>query len=192
MLKTREVQIPGDEGGEGGVDGKGGVTIILTALPATEASEVMARLARVAGPAVAALTAALESENPSAVEVMRALPEGARALFTALTPEEFKVLREALLRDASFNDGTRTGALFQKYAAGGRLSNFDVIFSGRVLRIFPLLWEAIELNFGFSIAAKLSVFEQKAAEMWSRFGTSPARSPSSGTATDSLNQSTQP
>lgn len=179
MLKQREVQISGDENGEGAV------SITLQALPATEASEVMARLARVAGPAVAALTAALENESPSAVEVMRALPEGVKALFSALTPEEFRILREALLKDATFNDGTKTGSLFHKVAPGVRLTHFDVIFSGRVLRVFPILWDAIELNFGFSIAAKLSEFGAKAAEMWNRFPGSPVKSPSNGIATDS-------
>lgn len=169
MLKTREVQV-------------GQVTITLQALPATDASDLTARLAQVAGPAFAALTSALGEEDEVG-GALRKAPDAARLLFSALSPQEFRTIRELLLKDAAFVDAERnvTGPLLGK-VAGSRLSHFDVIFSGRLVELFPVLWAAIELNLGFSIASALESVTARATEAASRF-LSRGKSSSSGPAT---------
>jgi hypothetical protein len=147
MLKTKDIEV--DEG----------LTVTLKVLPATDASDVMIRLTRALGPAAAALTDSLEGSELST----KGLPEAVRLLFAGITPSEFRELREMLFREATFlraetsEEKGATGLLLGKISGGSKLTNFDILFSGKLGKMFPLLWEALALNFGFSDAASLNV-----------------------------------
>lgn len=178
MLKTRDVSIDDN------------LVVTLQQLPATAAADAMYRVTRAFGPAAGQLTSALEGEEID----LRAIPEAVRLLFASLTPSEFRELRELFLQEATFLQSETadmkagTGALLGKIS-GTKLTHFDMLFAGKVFKIFPLMWAALELNFGFSVAASLNVEDVKervAAAILKRVskGSTP-KSRSVGPATDS-------
>jgi hypothetical protein len=165
-----------------------GLTVTLRQLPAMEASDVMYRLSRAFGPAFGAFAQALEGDDLD----LSSLPGALQLLFQNLPASEFRDLQVLLLRDATFQlaesaeEKAAVGGLFAKYAAGGKLTNFDVLFAGRVAQVFPLLWEALALNFGFSEAALLNNVGDRAKAAMEKFlSKSKGNSKSAGTATAS-------
>jgi len=144
MLKTKEVQI--DER----------LTVTIKALPATEASDVMYRLSSALGPAFGTFIRALENDGNELD--LKVFPEALEQLFKHLPAAEFRALREKLLAESTFTRAAEgdepgaVGALLGKMK-GSNFTNFDILFSGRVFAIFPVLWAAVGLNFGFSEAA---------------------------------------
>lgn len=123
----------------------GDLVVQLQQIPGRRALQLWARLGGTLTPGVARLfdvipkgklnMAALTSGELNGTALAGALAE----LFGRLKPDELQGLTDALLEGAVVQVGGKFVPLVEQ---------FDVVFAGKTWHVFPLLWEALTLNYG--------------------------------------------
>jgi len=152
-----------------------GLNFSVTQLPGRKGSRLFTRLMRAIGPSIG-LALGEVGEGVTSIadldvsKVMAALGKSLPRLVEDLKPEEIEGIQDALFETASVDiDGRR----FQVK------DKFDVIFKGKPLAVYKLMYFAIEVNFGFFGEGGLgSLVEKVRSSLSASAKTSPETGPS--------------